>query len=400
MEISSKTIRWGGLTILFALIGVIYFATGKPDVKSPESSAGAESSARPVRSNRPPLPKSEIIVSKGLRYYPAPASSEWQRIAASLDPEKAKAMLERDRLEEKNVNVRAENAYNIINQLCLNGYTDEAWALIDESSGKVRESGLSGFFRDANLPKEELLSRLDTLQLQDRAMGLVGYWTRFTPEEFTKANMADFPLKSANERGAFRSTLMKMIDAAYDPKNPEASKWVRHDLLSLAAAQANAGMFRYGEFAELINKDPSKDGFTQWEVLKTINPELKAGQDSLLGPEAQAIKAMVTQDPEKAMSRATVSGTQEAKFMHVALTEWLAADYDHAERWYQANRGSFDQFFRDRSAVAFMRTAAKRGEYQTALNWYAQLEKDTWISGMRGEKNWIERQMVPKPAGE
>lgn len=299
-------------------------------------------------------------------------------------------MLERDRLEEKNIEVRAEKAWRIISRLCQNGFTAEAWEMIESDPGEVRQKSLNGFFRDAAVPKAELLGMLDGLEKKERAAGLSGYWDRFAPEEFVHLDMNDFPIKSPEEKIALRQSFQAMIAQAFDPNHPDVGKAVRQELLNLAADQVNRSVFSYGDLGKMIQQDPSKDGFAYWEALVRVDPEMKKGQDSLKGTDAQVIRAMTTQDPERTLNMTLVEGSAARGKGYVALEKWLTQDYRRAEEWYQRNRDKADA---DSSAVAFMRACATLGDYQKALDWYAVIQNESWQKGIGGEMRSIQRRL-------
>jgi len=354
------------------------------------------SSSRPVR----PVPARPAILTaqeKGRRLYSPLSSPEWQQVAPTLTPAKAREMLERDRADGLNPEARAQRAWHIISQLCKNGYSKEAWDLVEGDPGVVREKVLNGFFRDANLPKAELLALLDGIEKKDRAMGLSGYWDRLAPEEFVRLDMSEFPIRSPQERAALRQTLEAMTAQAFDPANSDAGRMVRQELLEMAVVQANNGVLAYSDFGKMLLQDPSKDGFAYWAALQKAAPELRQGQDSYKGTDAQIIRAMTAQDPARMMEMTLVEGSYERGKMYVALEKWLVQDFRMAEAWYQSHAGQVDA---DGVAVAFFRANAARGDYQASLQWYEKLERDSWRSGLGGEMRAVQRKLEAQAAAE
>lgn len=319
-----------------------------------------------------------------------PSSGGRQETAATITPDDARKVLDQLRQEEKNLEALAKKTRDIIARLCLAGYSREAWELIDAESGIVREASLKGFFHDATLPKEELMRLLDGLEKKERAMGLSGYWDRFAPEEFARLNLSEFAIRSPDERAALRQTFEAMAAKAFDPANPDIGKGVRQDLLNLAADQVNGGVLIYSDVGKMLQQDPSKDGFTYWDALSRVDPELRKGQDTLKGTDAQIIRAMIVQDPERTMNMTLVMGSPARGKGYVALEKWLTMDFRSAEAWYQRNSQQADA---DSSAVAFMRACGTLGRYQDALDWYARIEKDGWRNGVGGEMRAIERKL-------
>jgi hypothetical protein len=276
-------------------------------------------------------------------------------------------------------------------QLCLNGFTREAWALIESDPGIVREKALKGFFHEATLPETELISKLAALEKRERLMGLTGYWERMEPESFAHVDLGKFALNGTEDRVALRQTFESMLSKAFDPSNPDLGKLVRQDLLKFAVDQANAGVLAVSDIGKILQKDPSKDGFAYWDAMDRIDPALRKNQDSLMGTDAVIIQAMTTQDPERTLNMTLVEGSPARGKGYVALEKWLNQDFRKAEEWYHRNANRADP---DSSAVAFMRACATRGDYQTALDWHAKIESESWKKGIGGEMRSIQRRLA------
>lgn len=392
MRFSSRTLIAGiGSTV--ALVAVAVLVGGaKNESVAPDPAVQYPKTSKASRPARPTSNRTTFSLNKeeGRRLYGSASDKAWLQISGSLTPSAAREMLERDRLEEKNIEVRAEKAWRIINQLCQNGFSKEAWEMIEPDPGVVRQKSLNGFFRDSGMPKAELMGMLDGLEKKDRAMGLSGYWDRFAPEEFVRLDMNDFEIRSPEEKAALRQSLEAMIAQAFDRDNPEIGKGVRQELLNMAADQVNGGVFAYSDFGKMIQQDPSKDGFAYWDAMARVDPDLRKGQDTLKGADAQVIRAMTTQDPERTLNMTLVDGSVARGKGYVALEKWLTQDYRKAEEWYQRNRDKADA---DSSAVAFMRACATLGEYQKALDWYAVIKSEGWQKGIGGEMRSIQRRL-------
>ncbi|RYD37272.1 MAG: hypothetical protein EOP87_03885 [Verrucomicrobiaceae bacterium] len=374
--------------ILVALIGIGAYLAGR---KSPGTAENGES-----RGNVPERRRAEPHSDRGNGNRRLADQRKTNRspnkhgATATITPGDARNALQRLRQEEKNLETLAEKTRDIIARLCQAGYSREAWDLIDAETGMVRERSLKGFFHDATLPKEELMHLLDGLEKKERAMGLSGYWDRLTPEEFARLNLSEFEIRSPDERAALRQTFEAMVAEAFDPDNPDIGKGVRQDLLNQAAEQVNSGVLVYGDVGKMLQQDPSKDGFAYWDALSRVEPELRKGQDTLKGTDAQVIRAMTIQDPERTLDMTLVMGTPARGKGYVALEKWLTMDFRSAEAWYQRNSQQADA---DSAAVAFMRACGTLGRHQEALDWYARIEKDGWRTGVGGEMRAIERKL-------
>jgi hypothetical protein len=390
MRFSTQTVLWCVVVAQSVIIVVMALPKSQTNAAGAENTTlGAErkTRSRVERTSGHPTPPPP----KGRRYFPPPSDPAWAKMAAKLNPESAKEMLERNKLEITNVEERAEKAWHIINQLCLNGFTGEAWELIDKDAGAVRQKGLGGFFRDADLPKAEILGRLNELQTADRSASLYGYWSRFSAEEFGKMDMTEFPLKSGFETGAFRRVVGDLLADSYDPGDPEASRTARGEVLAKVAEQINAGMFSYGEFAAIIQKDKSLDGFLFWEMTQKVDDQFKQGQRSFDGTDAQIIRLMTAQDPEKVLGMASTPDTKEHGHYHIALMAWLNKDYKGGEQWYNQHQSSLSEEDRDRSAVAFARANVEAGNHDTGEQWIGKIQSERWFNAVSYERNAIDQ---------
>ncbi|WAC19736.1 hypothetical protein OVA24_21185 [Luteolibacter sp. SL250] len=376
--------------ILAALIGIGAYLAGRNSSTQAANGEEREDVSDIKGAGRPGGIERRTMTEQ--RRSPRPSGSNRQGTAPASDtiitPAEAGKALARLRLEEKNLETLAAKTRETIALLCKAGYSREAWELIDGEPGMVREASLQGFFHDAALPKAELMQLLDGLEKKDRAMGLSGYWNRLAPEEFSRLDLSEFAIRSPDERAALRQTFQRMTANAYDPGHPELGKGVRQDLLNLAAAQVNSGVLVYEDVGKMLKQDPSKDGFAYWDALSRVDPTFRQGQDSLKGTDAEVIRAMTIQDPERTLDMTLVMGTPARGKGYVALEKWLTMDFRAAETWYHRNSNQTDA---DSSAVAFMRACRALGRYQEALDWYARIEKESWRTGVGGEMRAIER---------
>jgi len=383
----------GGITLV--LVAAVFMGMrGRPEAGEKEEKEKAitvtqRTPRQSMERNSSPAP-----LTKGRRYYPELADSSWKKMAATLTPQQAKDLLENDRLNEKNIDTRAERAWHIINQLCLNGHSREAWELIETETGTVREKALGGFFRDADLPEVELIAMMNGLTNRDKASSFYNYFSRLTPEEFAKGvDLSQFPMGSTMEMFSLRRAMEDMMVEAYDAKDPEASKEVRRDLLAKVLEQSNNGTISYQEFKNFLSKDPSKDGFTYWEVLKSATPEIRAdqlqGTRNYDGTDAMVIRAMTIQDPAKTMAMTLVTDSHEANYIHIAMGQWLEKDFTNAKTWVDGHQASFTPEQQERMAVAFVRAQVARGEYDSAAEWAAKIQSPKW----KGAVAWHEGQI-------
>lgn len=388
-RIFTPSVLWGIIVVQSAAIVILLV----PVQSYPNQWASIQKAAR-IPSARAPEkrgPDSETSTVKGRRHFGAPTDQEWLKIASTLDPVKARELLSRNARETTNLEERAEKTWHIINQLCRNGYTKEAWGLIESADGEVRRKGIGGFFRDADLSDEEMIAMLDKLKTEDRSAGLYGYWSRLSPEEFARLPMSRFPLRSPPEQAAFERTINDLLKECYSPENPSAGRSARSAVLERVIAQTNAGQVSYWMVANILKNDPSRDGFLYWELVKHVSPGAKKGQRTFDGTEAQIIRVMTAQDPERTLALASTPGTREYPHFHIAMTEWLIKDFAAGEAWYQRNENRLSPIDLDRAAVAFVRASVRAGNHDIGEQWAAKIRSEDWKKTVAYEMNAIER---------
>ncbi len=401
MRISIRLIA--SVAAIAALGAAAFFALTRSGAEDRKETVTSHTS----RDRRPPRLESTHVTpaaveTKGRRLHAAPQSEDWKRIADLLTPDQAREMLEKDKVDFANPLLRAERAYIIIGQLCRNGYTKEAWTLIEEEPGIVREKGLGGFFRDAQLPESEIVALLDPLQPKERAAGLLSYWSRFSAEEFAAMDLTSFQLRSPEESRAFIRTMEELMTGTVDAMNPKTGAGVRDALLSMVVRQANSGTIDYNTITTLFGKDPVKDGFAYWDVLKQVKPELRAtqtkGMANYAGPDSMLIRAMAAQDPQKTLAMTMVSGSHEANYIHIALGQWVEKDPGQARTWVDQHFSAMTPDQKERVAVAFIRGQVSRGEFEDAAQWSPYITNPRWKVAVYGEEKAIAQKLgKPEP---
>lgn len=386
--IFTPPILWAVIIVQSLAITGLLISRNTPE--EPGISAGKDATkerrVRPrVERTREPAPPPP----KGRRYFAPPTDPEWVKTSSMLNPEKARELLEQNALNITDVEQRAEKAWHIISQLCRNGYTNDAWNLIEATDGAVRQKSIGGFFRDADLPDDELISMLDTLKTADRSSGLYNYWSRLTPEEFAALDMKRFPLKSGFENGAFERLIGDLLNECFNPENPHAGSSARAGVLTNVVAQTNAGMVSYWQVANLLKKDPSRDGFLYWEATKNVSEQARAGQRSFDGTDSQIIRVMTAQDPERTLAMSSTPGTREHAYFHIAMMEWLNKDFKSGEAWYEKNVSNMIPEDVDRSAVAFARASVRAGNHELGEQWIAKIQSHRWKDAVHYERAQI-----------
>jgi hypothetical protein len=122
-----------------------------------------------------------------------------------------------------------------------------------------------------------------------------------------------------------------------------------------------------------------------------VDDKFKEGQRSFDGTDAQVIRLMTAQDPERTVSMAIVQGTKEYSYYHIAMMEWLNKDFKSGEVWYNNHVGAMSEEEQDRSAVAFARASVRAGNLDVGEAWIGRIKSNRWFDAVSYERNEIKR---------
>jgi hypothetical protein len=297
-----------------------------------------------------------------------------------LDPAQARALLERNKQDTKNLAERAEKAHAIIQRLCQNGHVGEAWELIDAEYGLVRFRGLEAFFQQAKLTPGEALGYLEGLDGGDRGSALKGFFGSFDTTEFVALDLGSFKLDTPRERAALLGNLADRLRAVSDGQNADPQQVIA--LLAKATQMAKESMLSLDDLGSLLALDKTRDSFTRWATLDALPEGLRNTDRPYDGLQSNLIREMVIEDPERMMALTMEPGAPAGKFMHVAFEKWLDADNASAMQWYESRREGLNEDQQDRATAAFLRNSIRYGEYETALKWYDGFISPKWRSAL------------------
>jgi len=303
-----------------------------------------------------------------------------------FDPTQARELLDRNREEIKNLNLRAEKAQSIIRLLCLNGYVAEAWELIDHEFGVVRSRELEAYFKYAAPSPAEVIARMNGLDDGDRGSALKGYLGSFTADEFAVLELNSFNFENRHERGALIRTFKDLLRAVGDEEDPVGGHALAGSLLEKAAKLTAENKLALADLGTLLDLDKSQDGFAHWAALTALPDGMRKADPPYTGVQAALMRKMAREDPERLMTITTTAGAPEARFMHIAFAEWLDADNASATQWYESRQESFTVGQKDCAAVAFLRACVANGEYENALKWYDTIVGAGWRSALAYEQ--------------
>jgi hypothetical protein len=136
------------------------------------------------------------------------------------------------------------------------------------------------------------------------------------------------------------------------------------------------------DLGSLLALDKTRDSFTRWATLDALPEDLRSTDRPYNGLQANLIREMVIEDPERLMALTMEPGARAGRFMHVAFEKWLDADNASAMQWYESRRESLNVDQKDCATAAFLRNSIRYSEYETALKWYDSFISPKWRSAL------------------
>ncbi len=300
------------------------------------------------------------------------SKSNSQNKLEELTPDAAKKQIDDFFSTTSDLRERSLFCISIINRLCMEGYSHEAWELIDPNYGTVRSSGLRAFFASADLPQSELVKRLSNLDYKtDASVGFGGFVRRFAPDRlvdfFSSSDYAalkqamhnaDLPL---NESGAISESLQIILldSGAADLES-----------VTKAAASLNSeGLLSSNELMSLLDSLPNEDAFYKWDLVGSI-PEDSRMEGAVRQKRNSLISEMVEANGSLAITKimASESNRRESD-INAAIGAWTTNDPSGAASWYGVNQSAMSGQDRDLLGIAFSKEAASSLEFEGAYRW-------------------------------
>jgi hypothetical protein len=301
-----------------------------------------------------------------------------------MTPEKARALLATASNDIPDISRRSSYCGDLIRQLCLAGYSEEAWGLIQVDAGQVRNFEVVAYFENSDLSQAELFEKIKGLENRfDIGVGLSAYVGRFSSSEI--GGLVATPefktfleaLKGRahpNELGSAISALLQREMIVSDKKGGAT-------VLKNASDLYSSGIIDGEGLLAVIGQDKLSDSFEKWELLGNLKAaDLRQSQDlrnSIIGK-------MVRSDAPAAMSKMLeVPADQGMIDVQKVAYEWTVIDSKGALDWFTKNESSLSADRRSAVALGFFKSALDIGETDVAMAWVERIENPELQAGAR-----------------
>ena len=275
---------------------------------------------------------------------------------------------------------RTLDSIKVIADLCRAGHTEEAWALIEQNPGQVRDSQLVKFFLTSKLTVPEMIAKIESLPFEGEAPEALGGYLSSLEMGDTSRVLADPAFQALIKRleansedplgSALTSSLMRRLGSpGADRKEIPAARELATQLLSEKKLTNE-------QFALVFKADTTADNFEKWSLIES---SVKAAKESPFAEELrrEVIEGMVNANAPQAMSTlAKKSDSQGIADLTMAIEKWGLVDPVEAAAWYQNERGSLNPAQGDGVALAFYRLSMNSGDTESAKRWAGEISNE------------------------
>lgn len=290
-------------------------------------------------------------------------------VPAGLDPATAEQLLKESARRHPDIVDRSKYCCGIIRSLCQAGYSEEAWGLMEQNVGMLRRGELAQFFASAQLPDENLISKLRE-DMTELTASVSGYFRRFDPHDL-KGIVSSGKIQQALAGHIHENDIELGLIMNLQLATTRADKKDRGALVDVAVDLHESGLIGDHSFYQIVNRSSLGNAFDRWELL--ADSRFKDSRDDRSLRETM-INNMVEQDAEKTMTLiAGGSRNTSTADLKSAMSSWLGVDSKSANSWYASNLSTFSQQQRDAISEANFSQAIEYKEKDSAISWLNQI---------------------------
>jgi hypothetical protein len=298
-------------------------------------------------------------------------------VGSDLTPQLAKSRIEEHFAKTPDLGERSKLACELIMQLCENGFSSEAFLLLDENFGTVRQNELRTLFAYARLSNEELLARIDEVAAYqgDKRTAMKGYLNRFRVDELAET-VSDPNFQGMLSRGNKLSsyTLSAALAGALQlsPLNQDGESKTR--FLETSKELIEKGFLKPADLLAITDKSLAEDPIERWELIQKAIPSgsLIIDDDEGANSGEALIAQMVTSDGPKALGNLLKIG--DYRSVNHAIAQWTHSDPSGATKWYEGNAGRLSPDQNNAVSSAFASTALRSAEFDSARAWAGKIQ--------------------------
>jgi hypothetical protein len=295
----------------------------------------------------------------------------------SINPQSASQLLENSIYTYKNITDRAKYCRDIIKALCVNGYSEEAWSLIDQSAGQVRSFQLGAYFTYAVLSDTQALDKMKLLPYRsDVSTALFNYFERIGSAKSCDMLQGEGHRKAIDELEKFSRSQLKShtLSAIFAGELYGANKDKQSILLDRAMKLRKEGILSHTAISEVIDAANAFNPFEKWSYLSSSLKETNGGRDSMTIRE-KLVKSMIYADSNKAMQQLSMRHDEQGMVdFSKGLREWISIDSTAAANWFKNNSSSFTTAQKTGASLAFFKAALDYQELESAKLWAESVE--------------------------
>ena len=280
------------------------------------------------------------------------------------------------------ITVRATKSGEAIKALCLAGFQEEAWSLILENPGLVRNRQLIDYFASTHLTSYQFCEKYGSLRGNGEAQLALKSWLgNFETAELLsmldidKGN-SDLLRARESDKELFSSGVATYFELKLRTNSFEPSEAARNlqqeNLLYVASALLGSGVLDPSSVQSLIRVVKFDDPFKKWDYLNSIsNPATEPFLD-LEGGRSQTISDMVRTNANDTLEK--FKDLDSAVYLHKAVKSWISLDAAQAGSWYKDNKLNLTSSLQSAAASAFFQTAMDYREMESAVSWAQEIK--------------------------
>jgi hypothetical protein len=321
---------------------------------------------------------------------PISVADESELASTHMTPELARILLDRVKSEVASVGDQARISSVITMALCRQGFSAEAWDLVEENPGGVRELQIGTLFLYDQRPLNILVHQLNSLSDPNERVQALRALIVSRPVEISGLDFRDIPLATKLERIHVAASIANAINnASHDPTTAKT-------LLDKSIQLVREGHLTAGNLISILQRDPVNDGFNQWSALANLNNVTDTNELDRI--RSAVVKNMVKSDAAKAM--AVLSSSSATKLSYPLLREAIFTMYEvdeiHANEWVNTQLPTVDPETAQRIIASLTQVSIRSGEFDTARQWASRINNTTIRNQVLDQ---IRTAQVPKPEG-
>jgi hypothetical protein len=357
--------------IAIAIVITVLFVLNRNSRREPSSDTVSRERGR---SNHPELPSvksSDESLDFFMKKKGRLSIEDGPRLAhTKMTPIDAQKLLERIKAEITSTTDRAKLSCCVLRALCAQGYSTEAWALIDQNPGVLRDMEIGTVFLTSKETLDSLVHRLNELSdPKERSQALQGI-IHSRPLEIINLDFGSITLGSTSEKNAVAQAIATMI-AGYpgSPPDPATSRLLLEKSIDLLKTHNLDAV----QLAIILDQDTVNNVYDQWKLLAEIKDSVTPKELERL--QSTVVPNMIASDADRSM--ALICSDPSTKYsvpiLSRAVEKMYNDDPQNANTWITTNLPTLDPRTGQRIIGCVAQVAIRSGEYNTAQQWANQL---------------------------